>query len=431
MFLFGLPFLQSAFYMLGLSWSRYTTLTFFTVLSLLVLTHICLLLRSLTRFNLVDACVISFVSVIVLSLSISNLTIEFDYRLWGHIIFSIVMPYVTGRCISKPEELTNLRKFISIAGLLILPIMLVDRMLITTSEQGRFPFFGINHSPLFIGALLSATLICHHSWLLSPGIAGSERSHLQKIAGNVMLCLLTVFLIWTSARGWVIAGIVGSLYVTLAAKHVSYSKRIAVQLIIFCTAVLSFYGLSILDPKFGGVYSIAADTLTETQSFLFFGSDGVLAKGVPILGEASCLPFAIGDDSIAMRWVLYQEAVTISLQQPLFGIGAGAFGLYSCSGPNGFPHSTILQVISELGVLGGVIFFILIILTGHAIIRERRSTQTVQVSISTTFVAPLLVSVLVADQIYGNFFMATAFFLLTGIVAKLQGERGLTDKTDV
>lgn len=231
--LFGLLFLQSAFYFLGLSWDRSATLTFYSVSALWAFACASVLGRTLQRFNWIDTCVISFVFVVVLSLITSSLTSTADYRLWGYLVFMVVVPYVSGRCISKPAEVSEMRVLISIAGLSILPMLLVDRTLMHTTERGRFPFFGMDHSPLLIGALLSATLICLHSWLLSPGIAGRERSHLLRIAGYAMLCLSMVGLIWVSARGWLLAGIVGSLTVTLAAKHVSYPKRIAVQLIIF------------------------------------------------------------------------------------------------------------------------------------------------------------------------------------------------------
>lgn len=189
--------------------------------------------------------------------------------------------------------------------------------------------------------------------------------------------------------------------------------------------------LPILDPHFGAVYSMAGGLLTKERYLEFGESVPVLGESVPVLGEASCLPFAKGDDSIAMRWVLYHEAIAIFLQKPLFGIGAGAFGWYSCTGYGGFPHSTILQVISELGVFGGGIFVVLIVLTGAVFIKEMRSARGVQESISTTFLAPLFISVFFADQIYGNVLMAAAFWLLIGIAANMQGNQGLNQKNNV
>ena len=94
-------------------------------------------------------------------------------------------------------------------------------------------------------------------------------------------------------------------------------------------------------------------------------------------------------------------------------------------------HSTGLQVISELGVLGGVIFVVLIALSGVTFIREIRGVQSVNEMLVTTFLASLFVSVCVADQIYGNFFMALAFWLLIGISASIRGDSCLRNRVNV
>jgi len=42
----------------------------------------------------------------------------------------------------------------------------------------------------------------------------------------------------------------------------------------------------------------------------------VLGAAGPILGEASCQPFKEGNNSVAMRWVLYREGVAMLVAHP-------------------------------------------------------------------------------------------------------------------
>lgn len=64
-------------------------------------------------------------------------------------------------------------------------------------------------------------------------------------------------------------------------------------------------------------------------------------------------PIVYGVSSVAIRRVLYGEAVDLALAHPLTGIGASKCGFYSCGGWGAYPHSTFLQAFAELGVVGG------------------------------------------------------------------------------
>lgn len=423
--LFGLLFLQSVFYFIGLPWGRPATLVFYSISALWTLGCAWTVRRTWQRFNKIDACFVAFVFLMSLSLGTSNLNSGVDQRLWGFLLFMVVVPYVCGRTLGSTADLQKMQALVLIVGLAVMPLLLIDRLVMPAMERGRFPFFGMDHSPLMIGALLAATLIALHSWVLYPGMTVRERSHVLKIAGYILLCLTTIFLVWVSARGWLLAGILGSLAVTVIAKQVKFSKRITLLLGIFLTAALSMKLLPYIDNNFGAVYSIAANSLTTDRYFYFREVTPVLGEATPVLGLASCMPFKKGDDSISMRWVLYQEAIAIFLQRPLLGVGAGLFGWYSCTGYGGFPHSTVLQLISELGVIGGGIFIALFALIVAKLVKKVRDAEAISDSRSIVFLVPLFVSVFIADQIYGNIFVSVAFWLLIGTFASMRVEPGL------
>lgn len=430
--LYGLLILQSAFYFFGLTWSRSATLTFYSVTALWTLGCAWTMRRTWQRshrFNRIDVCFVAFGFMIAVSLGASSLTSGVDQRLWGFLLFMVVVPYACGRCLVSVTDLHKMQALVLIAGLAVMPMLLADRLMMPAIEYGRTAFFGMDHSPLMVGALLAATLICVHSWVLCPGLSPHGRGRVLKIAGYTLLFLTTVCLVWVSARGWLLAGLMGAVTITLITRRVAPLKKILVLAAILLVALMSLIGLVRVDPGFGAVYVIAGDSIRDLE---ILPSEVIhpLDVTVPVLGEASCIPFKQGVDSVAMRWVLYQEAVAIFLQKPLLGVGAADFGRYSCTGPGGFPHSTGLQVLAELGVLGGGVFAAMIVLVGIRLIKRTLNSKNDSEQRVMNFLVALLVSVMLADQIYGNYFMAVATCLLIGIAASMQENEGLIDKTN-
>lgn len=429
--LFGLLFVQAAFYFLGVPWVRAATLTFYSASGLLVFGCAWSAKGSIRPFNKIDACFFAFLLIVIVSLGVSSFLNGLDNRLWGYLLFLVVVPYICGRCFGRSSELPKMQALVLISGLTVVPMLLADRLAMPLDGYGRFIFFGMDHSPLMVGALLAATLIALHSWVLCSSMSGREQDRIAKIAGYVLLCLITVFLVWVSARGWLLAGMGGVVVATVITRRVRFLKRISLLAAILLTAVLSLKCLHSVDPRFGSLYAMAGDSLARQDLLLGKINPLALDEATPVLGEASCLPFKQGVDSVAMRRILYQEAIAMFLQKHWLGVGAAAFGWYSCTGPGGFPHSTVLQVFSELGVLGGCIFTALIALAVGTLIGRVRDAKRDSESRSVTFLVSMFVSVFIADQIYGNYFMAVAIWLLIGIVASMRGKPGLGDRADV
>lgn len=430
MLLFGLLFLQAAFHLLSVSWTRAATLTFYSATGLLVFWRAWATKKSLRAFNVIDACFIAFAMVSLISLGAHGPEAEINHRLLGFLALMVVVPYVCGRCFGRSSMLPKLQHLILIAGLAIMPMLLLDRLLMPAMVRGRLPIFGMDHGPLLVGALLAATLIAAYAGLLHAQAFKTGQGRLALIAGLVFLCLMVVFLVWVSARGWLLAGVLGTLVATMAARRVALLKRVSLLVAVLLIATMSLKWLPVVDLQFGPVYSIAGKSLTTGRSIMLGEVTPVLDKAAPVLGKASCMPFDKGVDSIAMRWTLYQEAIAIFLQKPWVGVGAGMFGWYSCTGPGGFPHSTVLQVLSELGVLGGGLFAALIVLSAGTLMGRAWNARGDSERRAMTFLASLFASVLVADQIYGNGLMAAAFWLLMGIAASMHGRPRLKGGTD-
>ena len=109
------------------------------------------------------------------------------------------------------------------------------------------------------------------------------------------------------------------------------------------------------------------------------------------------------------------------LWQPLVGVGATKFGEYSCwSKVGSYPHSTVLQVLAELGLLGGGLFVMCYIFAFLAQFRLAILNQDGHAVHALVAVFALLILFLAADQIYGNYFMATGTWLMLGVSSSVQ-----------
>lgn len=325
----------------------------------------------------------------------------------------VVLPYVLGR-IMTPDDVKRLVRVLVWAGPLILLLVIFDYHQSHESPMTghRWIFFGVNHSPLLISFMLSASLIASSFMLFTQRRTVWGRAGLLVFQG---VCVAALVLI--AARGVLLGAMLGLAFLMLAMGGVSIVRRTGFlmylsALLIFAFSILpnpqsELYAKLMTDPKI--VYKIYS---IEAQNF---GADTAKPGITPILGEAACGPFKEGQNSVAMRWVLYKEAVSVFQSSPWVGVGAALFGRHSCTGAGGYPHSTILQSFAELGAAGGLLFAGLMAWAMASLLRAGRAKHRMM-----PFVLGMAVQYLATDQLYGNYLMATGTYFWVGVVASMQ-----------
>jgi hypothetical protein len=82
-------------------------------------------------------------------------------------------------------------------------------------------------------------------------------------------------------------------------------------------------------------------------------------------------------------------------------------------------------VFAELGVLGGALLVVMLLVAVVTFMRCTFSASAPACSHAGRILLGLLLASLFADQIYGNYLMSTAVYLLLGIAARLQADRGV------
>ena len=263
-------------------------------------------------------------------------------------------------------------------------------------------------------ALLAGALIVFYFRSLTGG-ADSSKPLLRRAADLAAVSLISVVLVWVAARGALLSGLLGIFCLTLILRRCSLFNRLI--LVLYLTGLLALSFQFLPQPQ-----ALFYQRLITKPNATFMAESGKasLQQDAPILGTASCRPFEAGLNSVAMRWVLYREAVAMFVDRPWRGVGAASFGRHSCTGVMGFPHSTILQTFAELGVMGGLLFVGLMSAAFVGFFRKAVEANATYATQAAQLALAWFTMYLAADQIYGNYFMAAGFYLLAGVAAGMR-----------
>lgn len=424
--LFGMIFCLAAAYCAGLAWRQSWTIVFYGTLSGWVAVHVWIHRFTFRRPALIDVLFVLFVSEVLFSLVPHVAHDPAAARFARYLPFMVVVPYLCGRIMGAPH-LRHLAGAAAGGGILMLALLAIDflRNFETYTQYGRWPFFGYNHSALLIGMLLALALVSLTYRFFA--MEGSVSSFWPQLMILVAAWLIAVALVFVAARGALIACAVAvSCLAVISRGHAAPSRAfflLGLVAVVMATFVMlprpqaQFYGnlLTKPDDVLGGAHLSGTDGVRMDDS---------RARGIepsPVLGATSCRPFEEGVNSVAMRWVLYREALAIFLERPWFGVGAARFGRFSCTGATGFPHSTVLQALAELGIVGGGLLYLALLLSAFVRLGRAALDPTgADRSRVAGYGLGMMVMYVVADQLYGNYFMATGSNLMIGIAAGMR-----------
>lgn len=146
-----------------------------------------------------------------------------------------------------------------------------------------------------------------------------------------------------------------------------------------------------------------------------------IQPGRSVLQNVNCLPMVESNDSAMIRVLLYLEAIKLFLSSPIFGVGVSNFSQYSCFTPHGFPHSTILHVAAEMGLLGLALFSLMLIKSFLGIGRAIRDTNL------PTWILFAFIYFFCLDQIYGSYFFSGIMYFMVGLASRHVANLGLQE----
>jgi putative inorganic carbon (HCO3(-)) transporter len=163
--------------------------------------------------------------------------------------------------------------------------------------------------------------------------------------------------------------------------------------------------------------------------YLLFSEFVASTPGVaPVPGVGAVVEF--GSQSDTDRMAMAATSLKMLGAHPLLGIGPGQWGLNQAVVKNAHPHNSLLQLLSEYGLLGGgagVALVILLLLFAVSALRARTHLQTDQGADPVTVsLCAALVMGLVDSLLSGNLIMPHSQILLCVIAGWLVGRTQAT-----
>jgi O-antigen ligase len=419
--LFGLLCVQALLYFIGIAWERRFTVFLYCVASAWLAVLIARQARQWWVPNRLDLVVLFFwfyaaVSILY-RLKLADDTVM--YLLYAP--FMAVLPYFCGRLI-RICFLQKLMYAIVALGLTLTILLIIDRFYLASNSTilVRRPIFGYDHGRLLIGALLAVALPSTCFFGLTAARHCEHTRSISYLVPSACATVLTVTLVSTLARGWLVAGLFGTLVVVVLTKPAPAFRRFFWISLVAGAVIISHVIFLKFDPHYNH-FAYAKYAETDFRYELPQTSREINTGG-PILPGDSCRALR-GGDSISVRQLLYVEAVAMFKENPLFGVGAAKFGHFSCWASAGsYPHSTLLHVLAELGLLGGCLFLAALALASGALLRYPSQTKDVAHAQASVAAFALICLFFLADQFYGNYFMTTGSWLMLGLAASALNE---------
>lgn len=336
--------------------------------------------------------------------------------------FFFILPYLLGRVMTSRD--LDLFKNLLI-GFAVILLLLMPFEYWKNSQPGYLyenspapVLFEQGHGTMLAGLLFSAGLLALIAKLIFP-VSSAYIANLGKLPlllNYLLLAALSAAMIWIASRGPAVALMFGILGMFLFASFISWKKKISI-LLILGLATLSALTISFQNPHHKNYYQLLF-IRPATVSSLVPDHPPKLNYGKPILGEKICEDIP---NSIVDRWIHYRTAWEIFLAKPWTGVGANFYGFYSCTGPGWFPHSTVLQVLAELGIFGALLYFSLIGMVFWTIISRSKSESTVQTKANMSWLLAFAIFQFIVSQFNSNYFLSAGLYFVVGLTASLIG----------
>ncbi len=416
--LYGIVFGFAMWSYLGLEWQRYHTIALYVATAVWAMVVIVRRWRAIGfALNRVDILFCAFLFWVLGSVATHWWKGNIQYL--EFMPFFFILPYLLGRMMVAQDFYLFRKILIGMGGVLLL-LMPLEYWI--NSQPGILhvnsptpTLFGQGHAVMLSGLLLSATLLALISTVIYPIVSNADSSRANRryrLFGYLMLAAIVSTMVWISARGSVVAAVLSVIVLFIFSPFLEWKKKAAILLYIGLFTTVTF------------TIAFQNEYHKEYYMRLFVSPSVALSEvprhaprleyGKPILGENTCHK---ATNSIADRWIHYRSAWEMFLAKPLTGVGANSYGFYSCTGPGWYPHSTMLHVLAELGVLGGLLYFSLLWMVVRVPIRRCMSTVDVSLKANMGWLLAYIVLQITTSQFFGSYFISTGLYFVMGLAA--------------
>jgi hypothetical protein len=422
--LYGLLFCFIAINYLQLPWRREYTIAFYVVVMMLAILQ--LTKPNNFRFVLTRIDILFAAFLIIVLVSAVNNWWEGAAKYVFQIPIFFILPYLLGRIMSD-DDLVKFWVILLIMGAILLSLMPIEysKLYLPYPNWSNAFIFRLSHGVMLCGLIFSAVFLVIITILLIRGNNKlSPIGTIHRVLDFGLLIFLSAVVVavtWMAARGSSIAAVISAIFLFALSPSGVVRRKILVCLVCGASIALAI-GNQYFNKNNINFYNsiIQKPPLVVTQSFESSSSErleNINGSQSPILGEQACL---LIKDSISDRWIHYQTALASFISHPYFGVGATRYGHYSCRGPGSFPHSTVLQAMSELGILGAIVYITLLMLACKRFFtRYFLSEVSLVKGISMWLIAYMSLQ-FITNQMYGNYFVSAGMYLVLGIASRFE-----------
>jgi len=357
-----------------------------------------------------DTLFLSFVGIVAINLIFSE--IENKERIVRYLFSIMLFPYFFSRTISRGgiKIFVYTTLIFSFGFTIFTLISIVDLGNLTLGQERVYLYSNFPaHQAFPLGMALLAIFLVSSLMLENQDNPKINRIMLIVLFGAI---LTIVFL---GSRAVLTACLFASVATVFLARWKEFKTKLLCLSVITCAVIVA---LAIVpqDKKwfFGQLLNING-TINAVHK--------IVSNVEPNVLPAKAGGCNVKDNSMANRIVLYHEAITAFIQNPIVGVGVGRFGYYSCfygfRGELNSPHSTVLHALVELGLIGGGLFLWLMV----GLIFWLLPQMAKEPNLGTRWgyiISPMFLFSAILDQISASYITSVHYYLLAGILVKLR-----------
>lgn len=123
------------------------------------------------------------------------------------------------------------------------------------------------------------------------------------------------------------------------------------------------------------------------------------------------------EEATGGRLVMIREAVRLTFEYPIFGVGLSCFQLYSTT--EKYAHNNYAEVFSTTGIIGGILYHLIYVFIFMRIFRLRKQPLTFEAKNALNILSPMMYTTLFFDLFLVSYYSKITWIILAIVIGYL------------
>lgn len=297
-------------------------------------------------------------------------------------------------------------------------LMNSDRLVLFTPHD--WDGWGGDGTQSYVGMSVGVAVMLGFSTLLSW--AGRPVLSVRFYALCALIAVAEVFLLYFGSRSSLLVFLLSCVLLTCVCGSGYRTRMCMLLLYVLCVPVMAY---PTVPESRGSLIGQLFESGGREEAFVGLAGAGRGYSGISETG-GEC---QVDGHSTSIRLVLLREALRVFEAHPVFGIGAGNYGLNYCGLKREFvsPHNIVAQLLAEYGLIGSAPWLLLFFMI---LKRIWSALRTASAGVDKAYRQMLLVwfFFVAVSMFTGNIYIDFNVFMLTGVVLSLFERTPCSDK---